>query len=342
LQLTNQIDIVVPYQGKKSHDTDFAIVRNGREATRTDPGYNSFDFDYVMNATRNLEKGSRANVAESFGFSLLSFEAAPDKAAGCYRPSMKKNTVGNCDIASLFLSMTDSIRYMDPEKVFYNPLHPQVADWQYKFSRRIGTEAGFDNDLSKRIIGEGMTLFFNPIPSQFIEKSKDQASGIEEPQSLRHLELEIADFLKDMPIKPHTDRKNCALDNFNILTCTLKCVLLPDGQVARIGGLLYFRESCSHFVAREKIGDIIEHHLQVKITEMPVELKEVIPHVPQLLKSEQGGIFAHPPHLNKCVYFSLLVNRINHLSRVHQLTLPRCVELCSIALALNGMEIFHG
>ena len=73
---------------------------------------------------------------------------------------------------------------------------------------------------------------------------------------------------------------------------------------------------------------------------MPIQLQEVLPYVPLLLKSKEGGaIFPHPVHLNKCMYFSILVDRINLLSRVHKLTLPRRVELCSIALALNGMDL---
>jgi hypothetical protein len=206
---------------------------------------------------------------------------------------------------------------MDPKGLFYNPLHAQAATHQEKFSMRIGIEAGLDISQSQRIAGEGMTLFFNDIPSKILTKNHDVEAGFEkksDPWTLQHLELEITNFQKDMPIKPHTDRKNCALNNFNILACTSKCHSLPDGQVARIGGLLYFRESCSRFMARGEIGDIIKHHLLRKLTELPVELKEVMPHVPRLLKSNTGGIFANPPHLNKCMYFSILVDRINLLS----------------------------
>lgn len=74
--------------------------------------------------------------------------------------------------------------------------------------------------------------------------------------------------------------------------------------------------------------------------ELPIELKEVIPYVPRLLhNSKHGHIFASPPHVNKCMYFSLLVDRINHVSTVHKLTLLQHVELCSIAMATNGMDL---
>jgi uncharacterized protein (DUF1330 family) len=95
LQLIGKIDIVVPYEGTKSHYTNFAIVRNGREDTTADPGFKKFDFGYVKKATCNLTKGSRANVVESYGYSSLGFEVTPDKASGCYCPSLKTNTVGN-------------------------------------------------------------------------------------------------------------------------------------------------------------------------------------------------------------------------------------------------------
>jgi hypothetical protein len=90
LHLCDKIDILVPYEGRKSHHTYFAIVMNGQKDTMTDPGFNTFDFEYVVKETRNRQKGSRANIAESFGYSSLSFEATPDKASGCYRPSLKK------------------------------------------------------------------------------------------------------------------------------------------------------------------------------------------------------------------------------------------------------------
>jgi hypothetical protein len=344
LQLSGKIDKVVPYEGTKCHDTTFAIVRNGREATTADPGFQSFDFGCVEMATCHLEKGSRANVAESYGYATLSYENQPDKASGCFRPSIKKNTIGNTQISSVFLSMSDSIRYMDPRGVFYNPLHPLVADRRDKFSVRLGTEAGLDLAQSQSIIGEGLTLFCNRVPSHLVLEGNDNRdSGLKdpwEPMTLRHLELEIANFLPEMPIKPHADRKNCPQENFNILACTSKFFKLPDGNIVRMGGLLYFREVCSHFVTRGEIGDVIEHHLRRKITELPIELQEVLPYVPLLLESKKGvGIFAHPVHLNKCMYFSILVDRINLLSRVHKMTLPRRVELCSIALALNGMDL---
>jgi hypothetical protein len=126
LQLIGKIDIVVLYEGTESHYTDFAIICNGGEDTTADPGFNDFDFRYVKMATCNLMKGSRVNVAESYGYSALGFEPTPDKASGCYCPSLKNNTVANHDIMSLFISMSDSIQYIDKEGVFYNPLHPQV------------------------------------------------------------------------------------------------------------------------------------------------------------------------------------------------------------------------
>jgi hypothetical protein len=92
---------------------------------------------------------------------------------------------------------------------------------------------------------------------------------------------------------------------------------------------------------RKEIGDVIEQHLTLHLREIPMELKgEIYPHVPHLLKSKQGGgIFPSTPHLNKCMYFSILVNQINLVSSVHNLTLPRRVELCLITLALNGMDL---
>jgi hypothetical protein len=76
------------------------------------------------------------------------------------------------------------------------------------------------------------------------------------------------------------------------------------------------------------------------MNEMPVEQIEIMPHVPHLLKNTiHMGIFSSPPHANKSIYFSILVDRINHVSRVHELTLKRRVELCSITLALNGMDL---
>ena len=90
----------------------------------------------------------------------------------------------------------------------------------------------------------------------------------------------------------------------------------------------------------QDIGDIIQHHIQSKINDLPIELKVVlVPHVTDLLKSRWGGIFSCPPHANKCMYFSILVDRINLVSCVHQLTLPCHVELCLIVLALNGMDL---
>jgi hypothetical protein len=254
MQLTGNLDAIVSYEGTKCHDTKFAIIRNGREATTADPGFKGFDFGYIESVTCNLTKGSRANVAESYGYATLSYEGKPDKASGCYRPVMKKNTVGNTSIGSLFQSMLESIRYLDPRGVFYNPLDPLVADRKEKFWVRLGMEAGLDQEQSKSIMGEGMTLFCNPVPSHLVIEGNDNGDfGLQDtwvPMTLWHLELEIANFLPEMPIKPHTDRKNCPQDNFNILACTSKFFKYPDGKVVRMGGLLYFREVCSHFVAR--------------------------------------------------------------------------------------------
>jgi hypothetical protein len=221
---------------------------------------------------------------------------------------------------------------------FYNPLHPLVNVRKKKFSVRIGTATGLDGEESERIIGEGMTLFRNTVPSELL-KEKGGMTDTWEPKSLRHLELEIENFRKDMPIMPHTDRKNCPHDNFNILACTSKFFQLADKSIVRLGGLLYFREVCSHFLSRTEIGGVIEQNLKNKLREMPIELREVNPHVPHLLQSKEGGIFSLPPHLNKCMYFSILVDRITLVSTVHHLTLPRRVELCSITLALNGMDL---
>jgi hypothetical protein len=104
LQLIGNIDVVIPYEGTKSHCTRFAIIRNGREETQADPGFKKFNFDYVKKATCNLTKGSRANVSESYGYSLLDYERSHEKDSGCYHPSLKSNTVGNKEIASIFIS----------------------------------------------------------------------------------------------------------------------------------------------------------------------------------------------------------------------------------------------
>jgi hypothetical protein len=230
LQLIGKIDVVIPYEGTKSHRTHFAIIRNGREETQADPGFKNFNFDYVKKATCNLTKGSRANVSESYGYSLLDYERSPDKDSGCYRPSLKSNTVGNKEIASIFISMSDSIRDMDTNADFYDPLHPLVDDRKRKFSLRIGTAAGFDIEESERIIGEGMTLFCNLVPSQILKNECGQ-NDTWEPRIIRHLELEIEHFREEMPILPHTDRKNCPHENFNILACTSKFVTLKDQSV---------------------------------------------------------------------------------------------------------------
>jgi hypothetical protein len=340
LQLIGKIDVIFPYEGTKSHCTKFAIIRNGREETQADPGFKNFDFDYVKKATCNLTKGSRANVSKSYGYSLFDYELYPDKDSGCYRPSLKSNTVGNKEIASIFMSMSDSIRDMDTNADFYHPLHPLVDDQKKKFSLRIGTAAGLDSEESKKIIGEGMTLFCNLVPSQLLKEECGQKDTWE-PRILCHLELKIENFWEDMPIMPHTDRKNCPHENFNILACTSKFVTLKDQSVVLLGGLLYFRKVCSHFVLRNKIGNLIEQHLTSHLRKIPMELKgEIYPHVSRLLQSKQGGgIFASRPHLNKCMYFSILVDQINLVSRVHNLTLPRRVELCLITLALNGMDL---
>jgi hypothetical protein len=108
--------------------------------------------------------------------------------------------------------------------------------------------------------------------------------------------------------------------------------------MAQLGGLLYFPYVCSYFVSREEIGDIIEHHIQCKLDELPIELSEMIPHVPRLLESKHGGIFPYPARANKCMYFSFCADRINLV--LHKLSLPHRVELCSIViLAMNGMDL---
>jgi hypothetical protein len=207
----------------------------------------------------------------------------------------------------------------------------------------MGMDCGLDRGQSELIIGEGITLFYNPIPLAEIEFNHDDNSGGEwsEPCNLRHLELELNEFLPLMPIKPHTDRKNCPHPNFDILACTSKCLKLPDGSFARMGGLLYFRDGCSHFVSREEIGLLLLKKIQEKMDALPIELKEVIPHVPRLLHKnwKHGVLFSCKAHVNKCMYFSLLVDRINHVSRVHRLSLQRRVELCSIVMATNGMDL---
>jgi hypothetical protein len=87
-----------------------------------------------------------------------------------------------------------------------------------------------DGELSKRIIGEGMTLFCNMVPSTVL-KEESEKNDPWVPRILCHLELKIQNFLQDMPIMPHTDRKNCPHENFNILACTSKFVRLKDGSV---------------------------------------------------------------------------------------------------------------
>jgi hypothetical protein len=209
----------------------------------------------------------------------MDYERCPDRDSGCYCPSLKSNTVGNKEIASIFIAISNSIRSLDAQGEFYDPLHPLVEERKKKFSERIGTAAGLDGEESDRIIGEGTTLFCNTIPSTVVKEE----SGINDPwvpRILRHLELEIQNFLQDMPIMPHTDRKNCPHENFNILACTSKFVKLKDGSVLRLGGLLYFREVCSHFVSRKEIGDVIEQHLKSHLRKMAIELKEIYPHVP--------------------------------------------------------------
>jgi hypothetical protein len=94
LQLISKIDVVVPYEGTKSHGTKFAIIRNGRETTLADPGFKNFNFHYVKKATCNIMKGTSANVVEAYGYASQAFEKYPDKESGCYRPSLKSNTVG--------------------------------------------------------------------------------------------------------------------------------------------------------------------------------------------------------------------------------------------------------
>jgi hypothetical protein len=340
LELLGLLGCIVPYVGNKSHNTEFAIIHNGNTDTRADPGFQAFDFDFVEQVTRNVLKGSRANYAESYGYSTMSFEATHEKASGQYRPLLKANTVGNANIAQLFLSMSETVRSMDKQGRFHNRSDDLVESRRTKFSFRIGMEAGLSELESEKIIGEGLTIFNNPVPYQFLsDDGSQEEKKTWEPSSLRHLELEIKAFLDDMPIMPHTDRHNCPHPNFDILACSSKCFRKHDGTVSRLGGLLYFRDVCSHFMSREDIGDVIQHHIERKINELPIELKVVLPHVTDLLKSRRGGIFSCQPHANKCMYFSILVDRINLLSRVHELTLPRRVELCSIVLALNGMDL---
>jgi hypothetical protein len=50
LQLIGKIDVIVPYEGTKSHCTKFAILRNRREHSQPDPGFKNFDFDYAKKA----------------------------------------------------------------------------------------------------------------------------------------------------------------------------------------------------------------------------------------------------------------------------------------------------
>jgi hypothetical protein len=139
LQLIGKIDVVVPYEGTKSHRTKFAVVRNEWKETQADPGFKNFDFDYVKKATCNLTKGSRANVSESYGYLSLDYRRYPDKDSGCYCPSLKSNTVGNKEIASMFISMSDSIRDMDTNADFYDPLHP--LGWMVKKAKEsLGKE----------------------------------------------------------------------------------------------------------------------------------------------------------------------------------------------------------
>jgi hypothetical protein len=345
LELLGLLGCVVPYVGNKSHNTAFAIIRNGHDDTLADSGFQSFDFDFVQKQTTNVDKGSRANYAESYGYSTTSFEPTHEKASGHYRPALKANTVGNAIIAKIFLSMSETVRDMDKQGRFHNESNDLVGTRRSKFSLRIGMEAGLSQQQSELIIGEGLTIFSNHVPSHFLSDNDVQASGIDkkkswEASSLRHLELEINAFLEEMPIKPHTDRHNCPHPNFDILACSSKCFRKSDGTVSRIGGLLYFRDVCSFFMSRQDIGDVIQLHIENKINNLPIELKVVLPHVTDLLKSRRGGgIFSCPPHANKCMYFSILVDRINLVSRVHELTLPRRVELCSIVLALNGMDL---
>jgi hypothetical protein len=259
LQLIGKIDVIVPYEGTKSHHTKFAILRNRRKETQANPGFKNFDFDYVKKTTCNLTEGSRANVSEFYQYLLLDYEHYPGKDSGCYCPSLKINTVENKEIASMFLSISDSIRNMDSKGDFYDPLRQLVQERKKKFSERIGRTAGLDGEESKRITGEGMTLFCNMVPSKLVKEE----SGKKDPwvpRILCHLELKIENFLQDMPIMPHTDRKNCPHENFNILACTSKFVRLKDESVLRLGGLLYFREVRSHFVSRKEIGDVIEQH----------------------------------------------------------------------------------
>jgi hypothetical protein len=68
IEVIGKLSEVVPYGANTSHNTNFAIVRNGREDTTADPGFNAFDFGYVLSATSSICQGSRANMAELFGY----------------------------------------------------------------------------------------------------------------------------------------------------------------------------------------------------------------------------------------------------------------------------------
>jgi hypothetical protein len=187
--------------------------------------------------------------------------------------------------------MSDSIHNMDSNGDFYHPLHSLVEDRKKRFPVRIGTSTGLDGEESQKIIGEGMTLFCNMVPSELL-KEECGKKDTRDPRILHHLELEIENFQQDMPIMPHTDRKKCPHKNFSILTCTLNCVKLAHKIVQRLGrGLLDFRELCSRFVSRKEIGDVIEQHHKSHLSEMPIHLTEIYPHVPRLLQSKDGGIF---------------------------------------------------
>jgi hypothetical protein len=67
LELLGLLGCIVPYVGNKSHNTAFAIIRNGHADTLADPGFQLFDFNFVQKQMTNLVKGSRANYAESYG-----------------------------------------------------------------------------------------------------------------------------------------------------------------------------------------------------------------------------------------------------------------------------------
>jgi hypothetical protein len=154
LQLIGKIDVVVAYEGTKSHTTKFAVVGNGWKETLADPGFKTFIFAYVKKVTCNLMKGSRANVSESYGYSSMDYECCPDRDSGCYLPSLKSNTVGNKEIALIFLAISDSVRSLDAKGDFYDPLHPLVEERKKSFLRELGQPLGWMVKKAKGSLGK--------------------------------------------------------------------------------------------------------------------------------------------------------------------------------------------